>query len=97
MRPTYNGLLLGDWARDIIIDPETGEAKGRGPEPDNRTIDTDLRINDFAPGERVLAWWHGLWWEAVVHHVGVNYLALRWVHSRKVTRGYLPRLVCHMD
>src|SRR5256885_1507591 len=53
VRPTHHGLPLGEWPRDVIIDPATGAARCRGPEPTNAAVNTRLRSTDFEVGQRV--------------------------------------------
>jgi hypothetical protein len=89
------GYPVGDPHTDIVfID---GEPYGRegDEEPDNGHIDTGHRLEEFAPGDAVWAWWWDLWWQATVQHVAARKgtLTIRWAWSHSVTSGYAPRLV----
>lgn len=100
-RAHYDGLPLGDVNRDVVFsEGKDGKltATGRGPEPPDEPIDTGLQHTDFKKGDRVLAYWWGLWWFATVHYVRKTdkSLKLKFDFEKHVVDHYKPRVVRHL-
>ena len=91
-RAFRHGLPLGR-ATDIVV--EHGVERGVGPQPSDAAVNTGRTARDFRTGQRVLVWWWGLWWDAIVQHVAVRNetVTVGWERDHSVTAGYAPRLV----
>ena len=94
-RSFVDGLPLGDDKKDIVADP-FGDIAGPGVEPDDAAVDSGHQLGDFAVGDRILAYWWGLWWYSRVQYVAVRSatLTIKWDWSGNTIKGWPPRL-CH--
>jgi hypothetical protein len=92
-RPS-SSLVLGDPKNDIVLGQD-GKSSGRGPEPSSDGIHTGHLASNFSKGEKVLVWWWGLWWHAVVQYVSTrnNTVCVRWGWDHSVSSGYPAKLV----
>lgn len=87
------GLPVGRSTDQII--GEDGIARGLGPCPDSRPINTRCTWARFKAGDRVLVWWWGLWWRATISYKRLRSetLDLKFDHEILVTKNYSPRFV----
>jgi len=95
--PLPPGVVLGDPYDDLVLFGD-GVVEGKGLEPDNDDVDSGCQAADFRVGQKVFAWFWGLWYRATVHYIAKRgTLHLRWAWSHQVTTNYLPRLVVPCD
>lgn len=88
-----NSIEMGYYDYDVII--RDGRAVGRGVEPSDADINTGKTSADFKPKDRVIVWWWGKWWHAIIRYVykRTNDVAVRFRWSKTETTHYKPRLI----
>lgn len=92
-----HGMRIG---RPIDIRAVGGDIRGPianadDTEPSDEDIDTGHEFKDFAKGDRVIAFWWGLFWRGKVHALSRRNetLTIRFEWSNKTISGYKPRCV----
>lgn len=92
-REVLHGLSIGRSTDQVIGDD--GVARGLGPCPDSRSVNTRCTWNQFSAGDRILAWWWGLWWRGTISYKRIRdkTLDLKFDHEQVVTTHYSPRFI----